>query len=356
MIGTKNISVSLTLNIVSIVISIVLFVALFYRKKQTSNNTMIGASTIMIVFGNFLEIIGMQQTIIYHQFSVASAFVVASAYLMYCVALVLMIMLIVSDEKQHIVNGEKKKNFIKIVMLLVPIIINLGVHIVNENVFVLGIGMVISLQIGYLQSMAFKEEKMAMREKTIREKENRMLMEQIHPHFIFNSLMAIEELCYKDSELAAQSIENFAGYLRSNIEVLTTNELISFEKELRNINQYISLEKAASSKEFQVEYNMEETDFLIPALSIQPLVENSIRHGIAHKKSQGKVVISTKRKGDFVIITVFDNGKFETETNGKKKGIGLDNVRERIEETHNGKLEIIKGEDGTKAVVTFPLM
>ncbi len=355
MIGNDNIEVSVTLNIVAIIISSVLLLSIFYGSRNIKR-TLMSLTTMLVIFGNLHEIIAIQKTMITSEFGLVSAVVVAAAMLMYCIAFVFMIIIVVSDDEGILGRKSKKMNTIMIFVLAAPIVINVLVHMFYQDVFVLGFGVTIALELTYLKLVFLEEQRMSKLEHKVQKKENKILTEQIHPHFIFNSLMAIEELCYKDSELAATSIENFAGYLRSNIEVLDSDEPIHFEKELRNIKQYIELEKAASSREFDVIYDLEETDFDIPALTIQPLVENSIRHGLEQIQEKGIVRISTRRKGDFVIITVFDNGTFKEKSEGDRKGIGLANVRDRIEQTDGGNFKLVSTEQGTEAIVTLQIV
>lgn len=180
---------------------------------------------------------------------------------------------------------------------------------------------------------------------------NETLMAQIQPHFINNSLMALRSRCSDYPEIY-ESITNFSRYLRSNFEALGDTRLILFEQEMENIEAYLALEKQNFGERLQVEYDIDCDDFLIPALSVQPLVENAVRHGVATYEKGGTVQINAHRAGGKVMIEVIDDGSGKsniTEQQTKRKGIGIENVRARLHSMSNGELEIISGEHGTTA-------
>lgn len=182
-----------------------------------------------------------------------------------------------------------------------------------------------------------------------------LLRQQIRPHFIFNSLHIIKSLIRTDKEKAIECLEDFSDYLRANIDTITSDQLIAFDDEITHIEAYVSLALADKSKNISVVYDIKEKDFRLPALSIEPLVENAIRHGI---KDGGEVKLSTYNEDDKVVIVVSDNGKgFEIDGTDKEKkrlGTGIENVRSRLAEQCNGTLEINSSEHGTDVIVKIP--
>ena len=180
---------------------------------------------------------------------------------------------------------------------------------------------------------------------------NEALMAQIQPHFINNSLMALRSRCSDYPEIY-ESITNFSRYLRSNFEALGDTRLILFEQEMENIEAYLALEQQNFGERLQVEYDIDSDDFLIPALSVQPLVENAVRHGVGTYEKGGVVQITAHRAEGKIVIEVIDDGVGKnniTEQQTKRKGIGIENVRARLHSMSNGELEIISGEHGTTA-------
>jgi len=185
----------------------------------------------------------------------------------------------------------------------------------------------------------------------LEESKNQTLMAQIQPHFINNSLMAIRSQCYDYPEIY-ESITDFSRYLRSNFEALGDTRLILFEQEMENIEAYLSLERRNFKERLNVEYDIECDDFPIPALSVQPLVENAVRHGIGTYEKGGTVWIKSRRLDGKIIIEVIDDGSGKsniTPQQESRKGIGVDNVRKRLQSQNLGELEIITGDHGTTA-------
>ena len=180
-----------------------------------------------------------------------------------------------------------------------------------------------------------------------------LMLNQIQPHFLFNALNTIRALYAKDLKLGERTLEQFSSYLRQNLDYLTETELISVEKELEHTHIYTDIEKLRFPN-IQVQYEIKDTEFEIPPLTIQPLVENAIRHGIRGKKD-GIVTVSTVREGNVHRITIKDNGVgFDQNKLTDREGthIGLQNVRERVEQMCSGTLTV-SSEIGTGTEVTL---
>ena len=180
-----------------------------------------------------------------------------------------------------------------------------------------------------------------------------IMMTQIQPHFLFNALNTIRALYAKDPPLADRTLEDFSAYLRQNLESLSQTELVPVAKELEHTRLYAEIE-ALRFPNIRVEYRIEDSAFTIPALTIQPLVENAIRHGVRSRKD-GLVIVSTACDGTFHIITVRDNGVgFDPKQLAAMEDshIGIRNVKERVEQMCGGKM-IVESEPGNGASVTL---
>ncbi|MBR5362381.1 MAG: histidine kinase [Oscillospiraceae bacterium] len=199
---------------------------------------------------------------------------------------------------------------------------------------------------------------MLHKEEVLELRQAKLLTEQIQPHFIFNVLMSIQNLCYQDADAAADCIAQFAGYLRGNMTALTADSLIPFETELEHIRQYVALEHACTDQPFTLDYQLDVTDFEIPALTVQPIVENAIKHGaLSRRDGSGQAVLKTERIGQFVRITVTDNGTGSanlTERQKSHQSIGLNNVENRLAVQCGGSMTVSLSENGAKAVILIP--
>ena len=194
-------------------------------------------------------------------------------------------------------------------------------------------------------------------EKLQAEQRIQLLLSQIQPHFLYNTLATIQSLCQIDPKKAADMTGKFSAYLRQNLDTMNEAQLIPFEKELEHTRTYAQIEETRFPN-IRVEYDTPDTAFLLPPLTVQPLVENAIRHGVRIRE-QGIVTVTTRRGAEFHEVTIRDNGKgFDASLPPQGKGthIGLRNVRERLERLCNGTMTIESvPERGTTVTIRVPL-
>ncbi len=196
---------------------------------------------------------------------------------------------------------------------------------------------------------------------TLKEQRFKILMSQIKPHFLYNTLGAIQELCESDPKAAAKATATFSRYLRGNMDSLGNTQLIPFEKELMHTRLYLDLEKMRFEDALQVSFDIQCSDFTLPALTLQPVAENAVRHGARGKRhGTGTVNISTREFPDRYTVIVEDNGpgfdpKKIKRDDDERSHIGIVNVRERLNEMCGGRL-VIESErgKGTKATIVIP--
>ena len=171
-----------------------------------------------------------------------------------------------------------------------------------------------------------------------------ILLNQIQPHFLFNTLGTISHLC-TDAPEAKKAIGLFSRYLRGNIDVLSNEMLIPFDKEIDHARMYLELEKLRFGDSLQVSWDLQCTDFMIPSLTLQPLVENAVRYGVrGNADGCGTVRIQSRDRGDHYEISVFDSGPGfypdHTQWSVERSHIGIDNVKERLRVVCNGEFRI----------------
>lgn len=211
----------------------------------------------------------------------------------------------------------------------------------------IGLSQLISTQmevsrIDQLRTMASKAEFSALQSK-------------INPHFLFNALNAISTLVRIRPDQARELIANLADFLRYNLD--HTDELIDIQEELQQVKDYVAIEQARFGNKLSVNFDIDEVHNKIPALLLQPLVENAILHGIQPSAKPGQVSILVKRLlTDEVQVTIEDTGvgiKPEVITklrNGNMEShrIGLQNVHQRLLLLYGEGLEIVSDKHGTK--------
>ena len=183
-----------------------------------------------------------------------------------------------------------------------------------------------------------------------------LMQAQIKPHFINNAMIAVQEVCYTDPERAAELIEHFARYLRNNINATNSSLPIDFKDEVQAVKEYLAIEYADTSKKFQFEFDIKCESFKVPALSIEPLAENAVKHGIDRYSGESRVILSSYETEDAYHVLIRDNGEgfdVNAETLGKG-GIGLKNTEERLKTMCGGRLEIRHDDGWTVAEIILP--
>lgn len=195
-------------------------------------------------------------------------------------------------------------------------------------------------------------------EKELEESRIAILLSQMQPHFIHNILNVIYYLIGKDPVAAQGAVSKFSDHLRNNLEAISQKELITFRKELDHIHTYLELEQIRFGEDLSVVYDIEEDGFLLPVLSIQPLVENAVKHGIAKKRGGGVVTISSRQTEKEYSITVSDTGVgFDVERymDDGKVHVGLMNVRQRLVSRMHATVNVDSTPgNGTTVTVTIP--
>ena len=195
-------------------------------------------------------------------------------------------------------------------------------------------------------------------EKELEDSRIAIMLSQIKPHFLYNVLNTIYHLYRKEPETAQEAVSSFAEYLRCNMLSIEKNEPIPFSEEYQHIQTYLSLEQVRFRGKLDVVYDVEVTDFKVPPLTVEPLVENAVKHGVSKKRGGGLVTVSTRRTGEEVQIIVSDSGiGFDPEhyMDDGKPHVGIRNVRNRLENMVGGSLRITSSASGTVAVVTIPV-
>lgn len=182
------------------------------------------------------------------------------------------------------------------------------------------------------------------------------MMSQIRPHFIYNTLGSIEQLCEIDPEKAGELVHNFAKYLRGNFGELDNPRPILMSQEMEHVQYYISIE-SMRFPDMTFSFQMASNDFHIPALTVQPIVENAIKHGLMKLPKGGTIRVVSYETNTHFCVSVEDDGiGFDTrELLDERKHVGIRNIRGRLKAMVDGTLEIESTEGvGTKVQITIP--
>lgn len=184
-----------------------------------------------------------------------------------------------------------------------------------------------------------------------------IMLSQIQPHFMHNMLTTIMYMCRTEPEEAEKTVGQFADYLRANMDSLTLKQCIQFETELKHVKIYWSLEEKRFGDKIRAVYDIQENSFILPSLTIQPIVENAVKHGM-RKGKQLTVTIRTYSDVNNYYVEINDDGRgFDVNAfeNDGKSHIGIKNVQQRLKMMCGGELMVNSVPDqGTDAVIKIP--
>lgn len=226
-------------------------------------------------------------------------------------------------------------------------------------------GVLVSLLVGFgmysagrIRRMKAEESMRQIRElqQQLEREQTNMLLSQISSHFFYHTLSALQALIVLKPDAAYKMAGDFARYLRFNIDAITANNgIVSFKEELRAVRAYTDINEQQLGDRLHVVFDVPDVDFKIPALTVQPIVENAILHGIKPKVGGGTVTIALTEDADFWYVTVSDDGLgFDTEERQKEQSIGLSNVRKRIAQFQGYSMRIESAPDqGTRVTLSI---
>lgn len=204
------------------------------------------------------------------------------------------------------------------------------------------------------------EHRLQEQEKLLLAAKIEALANQINPHFLFNTLTSITSLIRTEPETARMLITKLSGLLRRLMR--STDHFVTLREELESVDEYLDIEVVRFGSHLRVvkQISPDTLDVIVPSMLLQPLVENSIKHGLARKVGGGRITIRTEVRGGHTVIEVLDDGLGMTEErleNALGGGIGLSNVDERLRTIYGAgyrlKLTSVPGQ-GTCASVEIP--
>lgn len=195
-----------------------------------------------------------------------------------------------------------------------------------------------------------------------------MLRAQIKPHFLYNAINTIIWMSKRDMEKCRQLLRDLSQFLRGSFDFANREAMVAFSTELELTGAYLSLEQARFGERLSVELQLESTDFMIPPLMVQPIVENAVRHGITQQEEGGTVSITVKGESRHWEITVADDGVgiapeeaaaslSESGLKGRARGtgIGLANINRRLVRQFGQPLLIRpRAGGGTEVIIRIP--
>ena len=185
-----------------------------------------------------------------------------------------------------------------------------------------------------------------------------LMMAQIQPHFLYNTLSVISYLCTEDPKEAEAATNEFADYLKSNLRSINSQKPIPFAEELRHVENYLKIEKRRYADRIRIAYDVRTVDFKIPALALQTMVENAVRYGAEARYEPTTVTVSARKADAAFVVTVRDDGvgfDVSRAPEDDRLHIGIEGTRSRLAAMVGGTLEIeSRLGAGTTVTMTIP--
>ncbi len=266
----------------------------------------------------------------------------------------------------HLVSLFGQKPSRSELLWLLPFFLTLGVDLVifllcgsmrNAPAFLIWVVLNLFVRgFGFIREAILRERDLRKKEEELRNAKVTTMMNQIRPHFIYNTLSSVYVLCRDDPPRAMEVIQDFTAYLQANFTAISATSLIAFTDELRHTKAYLAVEAIRYGDKLTVEFDTQHTAFRLPALTLQPLVENAVKHGLGKGIGPEHITVRTRSEDDRAVITVEDDGPgIGPASEDSEAHIGLRNVRERLELMCGGTLEYAaRPGGGTAVTVTIP--
>ena len=329
-----------------------IYMLYFIDKKNKTINYLFLLNIILFAIITVLDFINIPTGIFFYAdkgiYYRSKTMIISQAYQFIMLSIVFLVAVLSKD-----LNIRERLSFV--FYCIIPII-----AIIIQNIFkgyaIAYASIIIAVEILYFFINVQKNIDLALEEEKNKEAKIKLMLSQIRPHFIYNSLSSISTLIEIDPKKAQEALDNFTDYLRMNLSSITETKLIPFEYELKHIKTYVELEKIRFNDRINIIYDIKSMDFNVSPLSIQPIVENAIKHGILKKIEGGTIILKTYDENNNHVIEVIDDGVgFDINDVDFNSNIhfGLNNIKYRIEK-YNGKMEISsKKNEGTKIKVVL---
>ncbi len=203
--------------------------------------------------------------------------------------------------------------------------------------------------------ISYKESQIVRQNAELEGLKFQALVSQVQPHFLYNALTSIMNIQGNPPE-TQDAIADFARYLRTNLNTIDTAAPIPFSKELGHIETYTNLEKLRFKDKIEFVWHINDTRFAIPALAVQTMVENAVKHGVTKREHGGRVIIVSEAVEDGHLVKIIDNGVgFDVNApmpNDGRAHIGIDSARRRLMTMSDGTLTV-KSTPGVGTTVTI---
>ena len=271
---------------------------------------------------------------------------------LYNLSLVPIILIMILNIVGVIIRRKKlsDKYLVALLVYLIPMTAALIIHMfINVEIFVV-FGMALFAIIMFVLILSDNMEQYMRQQREIANQRANVMVLQMRPHFIYNTMMTIYCLCKQDADKARQVTLDFTTYLQNNFSAIASENPVPFADELKHTQAYLAVEQAQHEDNLFTEFDTPHTLFRVPPLTLQPLVENAVKHGMKSSNNPIHISVVTQKTDDAVEIIVEDDGPGFAPVDDNEPHIALNNIRQRLDMMCNGKLIISDREGGGTSV------
>ena len=262
-----------------------------------------------------------------------------------------------------------RKAYISFIIVLLPMTVSLLVMLFVDAVPLFDISFVLSALVMYSfilsdqidqsgrrqQEIVRQQTEIAQQQREIAHQRASVMVLQMRPHFIYNTLMSIYSLCLFEPQKARQTTMDFTNYLRRNFNAIASDSIIPFLTELEHTRAYLAVEQVQFGNMLVVDYDTPYTQFRLPPLTLQPIVENAVKHGMDLDADPLHISVRTRCTDSGIEIIVADTGPGFDPIDESKPHTTLENIRQRLEMMCGGSMTIKPREGGgTVVTITIP--
>lgn len=248
-----------------------------------------------------------------------------------------------------------KRCFIALLVYLLPMTVAMLMHMFIEAELFLVFGMALFALIMFGLILADNMDQFMRQQREIANQRAGIMVLQMRPHFISNTIMGIYYLCDRDPQKAKQVTLDFNTYLRRNFNAIASEDTIPFASELEHTRAYLAVEQAQFEDDLIVSFDTPHTLFRLPPLTLQPIVENAVKHGMSATKDPLHIHILTRKTDSASEVIVEDDGTGFVRPDDNEPHLALKNIRQRLDWMCKGTLTIAQREGGgTLVKVTIP--
>lgn len=260
------------------------------------------------------------------------------------------------------------RSFLSFIISILPMTVALFIQMFDDIFPLIDISYVISalsmhslILYDQIEQDLYNQREIARQQQEIAQQRASVAVLQMRPHFIYNTMTSIYYLCEQNPKKAMETIDNFTNYLRKNFSAIAKNGTIPFKEELEHVKTYLAIEQVRFEGGLFVEFDTPHTNFRIPPLTLQPIIENSIKYGVDPESEPLYISVQTNETDNGSEIIVIDNGPGFDETGSsadddREPHIAIDNIRERLSMMCGGTISFsIREEGGTIVRIWIPI-